>query len=88
MNCAEFAIWSICEPGGLQLPMNLHCIAWGGHVRTGLEDNRYLGPGQLATNEQLVERVVRIARECGREVATPTQARDLLQLPAGDDAAA
>jgi 3-keto-5-aminohexanoate cleavage enzyme len=46
----------------------------------GLEDNIYYRRGVLATNEQLVERVVRLCEELGREVASPNEARDLLKL--------
>jgi 3-keto-5-aminohexanoate cleavage enzyme len=60
--------------------MTMAAIAMGGHVRVGLEDNLYFSKGRLATNEELVARVVRIAREAGRPVATPDQARDMLKL--------
>ncbi|NDJ76958.1 MAG: 3-keto-5-aminohexanoate cleavage protein, partial [Chloroflexi bacterium] len=54
----------------------------GGHVRAGFEDNPYYRPGELATsNAQLVERLVRLAGEVGREVATPAEARAFLGLP-------
>jgi 3-keto-5-aminohexanoate cleavage enzyme len=76
------ALWSVCAPGRMQLPMNLHCIAWGGHVRTGLEDNLYLRRGQHATNAELVKRAVRLATDAGRPLATPAHARELLRLPA------
>jgi 3-keto-5-aminohexanoate cleavage enzyme len=63
-------------------------MAMGGHVRTGLEDNVYYHRGELATsNAQLVERLVRIAGEMGRPVATPAQARALLELPRRPSAA-
>ena len=53
----------------------------GGHVRAGFEDNPYYRPGELATsNAQLIERLVRLAREIGREPATPAKARELLGL--------
>jgi 3-keto-5-aminohexanoate cleavage enzyme len=53
----------------------------GGHVRTGLEDNIYYHKGQLAeSNAQLVERVVRIAGEVGRPVASPAEVRVILGL--------
>jgi 3-keto-5-aminohexanoate cleavage enzyme len=74
------APWSVCAAGRRQLPMNLYCLIAGGHVRTGLEDNLWYARGQRATNAQLVERVVRIAREYGREVATAEQAREVLGL--------
>jgi len=53
----------------------------GINVRTGMEDNVLYGRGELCSdNAQLVERVVRIARELGREIATPKQARQMLGL--------
>jgi 3-keto-5-aminohexanoate cleavage enzyme len=56
-------------------------MAMGGHVRTGLEDNVYLQKGVLAdSNAQLMEKMVRIARELGREPATPDEARAMLKL--------
>lgn len=56
-------------------------IIMGGHVRVGFEDNIYLDKGVLAkSNAQLVERVVRIAKELGREIATPEEARLILGL--------
>jgi 3-keto-5-aminohexanoate cleavage enzyme len=77
----EGSIWSCCGIGRAQLPLNLITMAMGGHVRTGLEDNIYYHKGQLAeSNAQLVERVVRLANEVGRPVATPTEARELLGL--------
>jgi len=53
----------------------------GGHVRTGFEDNIFLEKGILAkSNAELVEKTVRIARVLGREVATPDEARSILNL--------
>ncbi len=52
----------------------------GGNVRVGLEDNLYLGPGQLATNGQLVERAVQILEAQNYTILTPAQVRDNLQL--------
>lgn len=73
--------WSVCAIGRHQLPMNLIALAMGGHVRTGLEDNVYYHYRVLAeSNAQLVARLVRIARECGREIASPADVRALLQL--------
>jgi 3-keto-5-aminohexanoate cleavage enzyme len=74
------ALWSVCALGAAQLPLNAYCILAGGHVRTGLEDNLYYRRGERATNAALVERVVRLARELERPVATPDQARELLGL--------
>ncbi|MBI3979081.1 MAG: 3-keto-5-aminohexanoate cleavage protein [Chloroflexi bacterium] len=72
--------WSVCAVGPHQLPMNVMAMAMGGHTRTGLEDNLYYRRGELATNPQLVARVVRIAREIGRDVATPAETRAILGL--------
>ena len=75
------AIWSCCGIGRAQLPLNLITMAMGGHVRTGLEDNIYYHRGQLAeSNAQLVDRVVRLAHEVGRPVASPAEAREILGL--------
>jgi len=73
--------WSVIGIGPGQLPMNLMGMAMGGHVRTGLEDNIYYSKGRLATsNAELVSRLVRIANEYGREIATPDDARRILGL--------
>jgi 3-keto-5-aminohexanoate cleavage enzyme len=73
--------WSVAGIGRAQLPMALAAIAMGGHVRVGLEDNLYFSKGRLARNDELVERVARIAREAGRDVAAPNDARAILGLP-------
>ncbi len=74
--------WSVAGIGRMQLPLAATAIAMGGHVRVGLEDNIYYSRGRLASNEELVARIVRIAGELGRPVATPNEARALLRLPA------
>jgi 3-keto-5-aminohexanoate cleavage enzyme len=82
----EGASWSATGIGRAYLPVAEQAIDRGGHVRTGFEDVRYLGPGQPATsNAQLIERVSGMARDRRRDVATPDQARALLGLerPAG-----
>jgi 3-keto-5-aminohexanoate cleavage enzyme len=57
-------------------------IAMGGNVRVGFEDNLYLEKGVLAkSNGELVEKVVRIAKELGRPIATSDEAREILGLP-------
>jgi 3-keto-5-aminohexanoate cleavage enzyme len=73
--------WSVAGIGRMQLPLAVTAIAMGGHVRVGLEDNIYYSKGRLATNDELVARVVRIATEMGRPVATPAQARIILGIP-------
>ncbi|MDP9018792.1 MAG: 3-keto-5-aminohexanoate cleavage protein [Candidatus Eremiobacteraeota bacterium] len=72
--------WSVAGIGRMQLPLAMVAIAMGGHVRVGLEDNIYYSKGRLASNEELVARIVRIAEEAGRPVCTPAQAREVLGL--------
>ncbi len=74
--------WSVIGIGPGQLPMVMMGMIMGGHVRVGLEDNIYYSRGVLAkSNAELVERVVRIAGEFGREVASPREAREIIRLP-------
>jgi 3-keto-5-aminohexanoate cleavage enzyme len=72
--------WSVCGIGRAQVPMITMAMLMGGHVRTGLEDTILYEKGVLATNKMLVERVHRLAREFGRQVATPGEAREILSL--------
>ncbi|TDA32441.1 MAG: 3-keto-5-aminohexanoate cleavage protein [Hadesarchaea archaeon] len=73
--------WSVCAPGRYEMPMAALAIILGGHVRVGMEDNIYLERGVLAkSNAELVEKVVRLAKELGREVASPDEARRILGL--------
>jgi 3-keto-5-aminohexanoate cleavage enzyme len=75
------ATWSVCALGRSQLPLNVYGLIEGGHVRTGLEDNIYYARGVLAkSNAELVARLVRIAMEIGRPVATPSDTREILGL--------
>jgi len=60
--------------------MNTHAILMGGHVRVGLEDNIYFRKGELAPNERFVERMVKLASEFGRPVATSDEARRIMHL--------
>lgn len=78
----EGSPWSVCAVGLDEFPMTTMAIIMGGHVRVGFEDNIYLSKGVPAkSNAELVEKVVRIARELGREIATPAEAREILHLP-------
>lgn len=73
--------WSVAGVGATQLTLATAALAMGGHVRVGLEDNLFYRKGVLATgSDQLVARVVRIAQELGRPIATPDMARDILHL--------
>jgi 3-keto-5-aminohexanoate cleavage enzyme len=68
--------------GPFQTYLATLAIIMGLHVRVGLEDNIYYRRGELAINNaQFVERIVRIANELGRPVATPEEARKMLGLP-------
>ena len=73
--------WTVAGIGRSELPLATMAIVLGGHVRVGFEDNIYYSKGVLArSNAQLVERVVRIAKELEREVATPDEAREILGI--------
>ena len=76
--------WTTTGIGAAQLIMNTHAILVGGHTRVGLEDCIYYRRGELATNERMVERIVRLSKEFGREVATPDEARQILHLSQTD----
>lgn len=76
------ALWLVSAIGGrAHWQMAAVAMALGGHARTGLEDNVYVERGVLASgNAQMVEKMVRLARDIGREIATPAEARKILQL--------
>jgi 3-keto-5-aminohexanoate cleavage enzyme len=74
--------WSVCAIGLNEFPMAAMAMIMGGHVRVGFEDNIYLSKGVPAkSNAELVDKVARMARELGREIATPAEARKILHLP-------
>lgn len=73
--------WTAAGVGRSQLPIAVAAMLLGGHVRVGLEDNIYYSKGRLAqSNAELVERVVRLATELGREIATPSEARRIVSI--------
>jgi 3-keto-5-aminohexanoate cleavage enzyme len=76
------SIWSAAGIGDFQLTMNSLGIICGGGVRTGLEDNIWYDSKRtrLATNYDLVKRVVDIAKVHDREIATPREVREILHL--------
>ncbi|WP_077369507.1 3-keto-5-aminohexanoate cleavage enzyme [Anaerosalibacter sp. Marseille-P3206] len=77
----EGSTWTVAGVGRHELPMAVAAIIMGGHARVGFEDNVYLEKGVLAkSNAELVEKVAKISRELGREVATPAEAREILSL--------
>lgn len=78
----EGSPWSVCAVGMDEFPMITMGMIMGGHVRVGFEDNIYISKGVRArSNAELVEKAVRIARELGREIAAPDEARHILHLP-------
>jgi uncharacterized protein (DUF849 family) len=74
--------WSATGIGRFQTQINAAAILMGGHVRVGIEDSIFYSypKKELATNTALVKRIVRIANELGREIATPAEAREILGL--------
>lgn len=78
----EGSIWSVGGVGNYQLQINAMALAAGGGVRVGLEDNIWYDTERtrLATNRDLAERIVSIAKAMGREPLSPKEARDLLKL--------
>lgn len=72
--------WTVAGIGKGEIPLAAAAIVMGGHVRIGLEDNLFLPDGSPASNPKLVEKVVKIAREIGREIATPEETRGILSL--------
>ncbi len=74
--------WTGCAIGKDEFNIAAASIAMGGHVRVGFEDNLYIEKGVLAkSNGELVEKVVKIAKLLGREIATPDEAREILSIP-------
>jgi uncharacterized protein (DUF849 family) len=77
--------WSILAAGRHQMPFITMGAIMGGNVRVGLEDSLYLGKGQLAkTNAEQVTRIRAILENLSLEIATPDEARSMLQLKGGD----
>ena len=64
-----------------EFPMAALSVIMGGHVRVGYEDNIYVEKGVLAkSNGELVAKAVRIARELGRDIASPMEAREIIGI--------
>ena len=74
-------VWSVLGAGKSQMPIASISAAQGGHVRVGLEDSLWLGPGQLAQkNADQVSCVRTILESLGLSIASPDEARALLKL--------
>ncbi|MFL6692874.1 MAG: 3-keto-5-aminohexanoate cleavage protein, partial [Ramlibacter sp.] len=73
--------WSVLGAGSSQMRVAVQSAVFGGHVRVGLEDSLWIGRGQLArSNAEQVAKIRRVLEELGLEVATPAEAREMLQL--------
>lgn len=73
--------WSILAAGRHQINFASIAAAMGGHVRVGLEDSIYIGKGMLAkSNAEQVRKIRAIGEQMGREIATPSDAREMLAL--------
>lgn len=79
--------WAATGIGRFQFMINTMAITMGGHVRVGLEDNIWYDDQrtELATNPALIERLVKVSLACGREIAAPDEAREMIGLrPSAD----
>ena len=77
--------WSVLGAGRNQFAVAAQALALGGNIRVGLEDSLWLGPGRLAkSNAEQVAKARRLVEELGLELATPDEARAILQLKGGD----
>ncbi|MBV8094009.1 MAG: 3-keto-5-aminohexanoate cleavage protein [Acetobacteraceae bacterium] len=80
--------WSVLGAGRSQMRIAAAAAAMGGNVRVGLEDNLWIGPGQLAeSNAAQVRQVRKILEGLGLQIATPDEARRILDLKGGDQVA-
>jgi len=78
-------VWSVLAAGRHQMGFTTMAGILGGNVRVGLEDSLWIGPGKQATsNAQQVAKIRRILEDVGLEIASPTEAREILKLKGGD----
>jgi len=80
--------WSVLGAGKSQMPIAAMSASMGGNVRVGLEDSLWIGAGKLAESNALQVRKARdIIEGLGLEIATPAEAREILQLKGRDNVA-
>lgn len=80
--------WSVLAAGSAQIPLAAAAVQMGGHVRVGLEDSLFITRGKLAeSNAEQVAKVRRVIEELGHEIATPDEAREILDLKGADKVA-
>ncbi|MEO6151895.1 MAG: 3-keto-5-aminohexanoate cleavage protein [Croceibacterium sp.] len=78
-------VLSAFAAGRHQIDFGIQSVLLGGHARVGLEDSLFIGRGELATsNAQQVQRIRALVEGLGREIATPAEAREMLELKGGD----
>ncbi len=78
-------VWSVLAAGRNQMAFTTMAGILGGNVRVGLEDSLYIGKGRLATsNAEQVTKIRRILEDLSLEIATPAEAREILNLKGGD----
>jgi uncharacterized protein (DUF849 family) len=77
--------WSVLGAGRNQLPIAAMAASMGGNVRVGLEDSLWIGAGKLAeSNAAQVTKARQIIEGLGLEIASPDEAREILELKGGD----
>ncbi|WP_425083492.1 3-keto-5-aminohexanoate cleavage protein [Ruegeria profundi] len=77
--------WSVLGAGGAQMSLATTASQMGGNLRVGLEDSLFISRGKLAeSNAQQVAKIRRIVEDLGTQVATPDEAREILDLKGGD----
>ncbi len=77
----ENSTWTVAGIGKYEFPLGIIAVTLGGNVRVGFEDNIFLKKGVLAeSNALLVERIAKYSLEFGREIATPDEARKILNI--------
>ena len=80
--------WSVLGAGRNQMPIAAIAAATGGNVRVGLEDSLWLGKGKFAeSNAAQVRQVLQIIEGLGLEIASPDEARQILELKGADKVA-
>ena len=78
----DSSVWSLAGIGKYQLDANVMSLSSGGNIRIGLEDNLYMDKSKtvFASNVKLVERIVKIVRLMNLTIATPEEARKMLEI--------
>jgi len=77
--------WSVLGAGGAQMALATTASQMGGNLRVGLEDSLFISRGKLAeSNAQQVSKIRRIVEDLGSQVASPDEAREILDLKGGD----